>query len=99
MNKRGLRRIAVALTGASGAVYGRRLLMELLRDESVEVHLMISPSAKKVLKIEDGLDVDLERFKAASLGLARADRLVYHRYDNVAAPPSSGSFRIEALAI
>ncbi len=93
------RRIALAITGASGAVYGRRVLEELLKRAGIDTHLMISPSAAKVLKIEEGFDVDPERFEPESLGLKSAPNLVYHRYDNVAAPIASGSFRIEAMAI
>ena len=93
------RRIALAITGASGAVYGRRVLEELTARADIETHLMLSPSAAKVLKIEEGFDVDPEHFQLESLGLKGAPNLVYHRYDNVAAPISSGSFRVEAMAI
>ena len=94
-----IRRIAVALSGASGAAYGRRLLEELTTREGIETHLLISPSAKKVLAIEEGLHVDLDRFDSAQLGLASPANLVYHHYDNVAAAVASGSFQIEAMAI
>jgi 4-hydroxy-3-polyprenylbenzoate decarboxylase len=87
------------MSGASGAVYGHRLLEELLRDEGLDVHLIISPAARQILKLEEDLDVDLARFSAAALGLASNRRLVYHRYDDLAAPPSSGSFEFEAMAI
>jgi flavin prenyltransferase len=93
------RRIFVALTGASGAVYGRRLVEELLRTPAIEVHLTISPAARKILKIEEDLDIDLARFKPAALGLPRNARLCYHRYDDIGAPPASGSFQLEAMAI
>ena len=95
----GKRRIALALTGASGAVYGRRVLEELSNREDIETHLLISPSAQKVLKIEEGLDVNLDAFDPASFGLSATKNLVYHRYDNVAASVASGSFQIEAMAI
>lgn len=93
------RRIALAMSGASGAVYGRRVLEELTNREDIETHLLISPSAQKVLKIEEGLEVNLEAFDPASLGLRTSGNLVYHRYDNVAASVASGSFQIEAMAI
>ena len=55
MSARARRRIAVAISGASGAVYGRRLLETLLRDESIEVHLVISPPAKQILALEENI--------------------------------------------
>jgi 4-hydroxy-3-polyprenylbenzoate decarboxylase len=54
-------RIVLALTGASGAVYGVRLL-EVLLAAGVQVHLLISPAAKRVFQEELGLTLDLDRF-------------------------------------
>jgi flavin prenyltransferase len=96
---KGKRRAALFITGASGAVYGLRVLEELLRDAALEVHLSISPAAQKVLKVEHNISVDLAHFKPAALQIKNAGRAVYHAHDNVAAPPASGSFRIEAMAI
>jgi len=93
------RRIALAITGASGAVYGRRVLEELLARAEIEVHLIISPSARKVLCVEEGIELDSERFDPEKLGLKPSARLIYHRHDDVAAPVSSGSFRVEAMAV
>ncbi len=93
------RPIGLAMTGASGAIYGLRLLEELLRDSSLDVHFTLSPSAQKVLRVEHDMQCDLENFDAAALGIKNSRRLTYHRYDNVAAPLASGSFRIRALAI
>lgn len=94
-----LKRIALGLTGASGARYGLRLLQELVRLREVEVHLTITPAARQVLAIEEGVEVDLERFDPRSLGVKKTRRLVYHPCSNVAAPPASGSFRLHAMAI
>jgi len=93
------RRIALSMTGASGAIYGLRVLEELLRDSTLEVHLSLSPSAQKVLAVEHGIQVNLQEFNPAALGIKNAERAVYHSYDNVAAPSASGSFRIQAMAI
>jgi len=92
-------RIAVAMTGASGAVYGLRVLEELLRDKALDVHLTISPSALKVLAIEHGIKIELNAFDAKKLGVRGAEKVTYHASDNVAAPLASGSFRLKALAI
>jgi 4-hydroxy-3-polyprenylbenzoate decarboxylase len=93
------RRIGLFITGASGAIYGLRVLEALLRDDTVEVHATLSPSAQKVLKVEHGIDVNLHKFNPEALGIANAKKINYHAYDDVAAPPASGSFRMEALAI
>jgi 4-hydroxy-3-polyprenylbenzoate decarboxylase len=54
-------RIVLALTGASGAVYGVRLL-EVLIAAGINVHLLISPAARRVFHEELGLTLDLDRF-------------------------------------
>ena len=58
--------LILAITGASGAVYAVRLLDVLLANGR-EVHLLISPSGKAVLKQEIGVEVDLECFDPAPL--------------------------------
>lgn len=93
------RRIGLAITGASGSVYGLRVLEELLRAPGVEVHLTLSAAARKVLAVEHGIAVDLERFDARALGVKPGKRLVYHHHEDVSAPPASGSFRLAALAV
>ena len=52
------RRIVVAITGASGAVYAVRLLQVLTRAD-LEIHLVISPSGSAVIRQELQVDVDI----------------------------------------
>ena len=47
-------RLIVAITGASGVVYGKRLL-ETLRDKKVETHLVISLTAERIIEHELGV--------------------------------------------
>lgn len=54
-------RIVLAMTGASGAIYGVRLL-EVLLAAGQTVHLLLSPAAAAVLHEELGLKVDLQNF-------------------------------------
>ena len=61
------RRIIVAITGASGAVYGIRTL-EILRSLSVETHLIISVAARRIIEQETGRS-------AADAGEAGAGRI------------------------
>lgn len=95
-------RIVVALTGASGTIYGRRLL-QVLADLPVEVHLTLSESARKVAALELGLELDLsngESVKAALAGTrAWARAWQYHHWKNLEAPISSGSFLTSGMAV
>jgi 4-hydroxy-3-polyprenylbenzoate decarboxylase len=75
------KRLIVAISGASGAIYGVRLL-ELLRDTEIETHLVISRSAKVTLATETN-------FKIADVE-ALAD--IVHSNDDLGASCSSGSF-------
>jgi 4-hydroxy-3-polyprenylbenzoate decarboxylase len=62
------RNLVLGITGASGAVYGVRLL-SVLRAAGCEVHLSISSSGRTVMQQELGLDIDLRRVHADSLVL------------------------------
>jgi flavin prenyltransferase len=82
------RRLIVGITGASGAIYGVRLL-RLLQANDVETHLVMSRSAKVALTQE--LDVSVADV------LALAD--VVHQVDNIGASISSGSFKTLGMVI
>jgi 4-hydroxy-3-polyprenylbenzoate decarboxylase len=84
----GRSRLIVGITGASGVIYGARLLA-LLRNLPVETHLVISRSAEVTLALETDL-------KPADLR-ARAD--VVHAIGDMAAPISSGSFQTLGMVI
>lgn len=82
------RRLIVGITGASGTIYGVRLL-QLLRATDIETHLVLSRSAKITLTQE--LDIGVS--DVASL----AD--VVHQADNIGATISSGSFKTMGMVI
>jgi 4-hydroxy-3-polyprenylbenzoate decarboxylase len=93
--------LVVAITGASGAPYGVRLL-EVVLAAGREVHLAISPSGQAVIQEELGRRVDLERFDVATLlgGPApAAGRLHYHHHKDLMAPIASGSFLTAGMVI
>ncbi|MFQ5586305.1 MAG: UbiX family flavin prenyltransferase [Thermodesulfobacteriota bacterium] len=86
--------IIVAITGASGATYGLRLLRELLK-RGDDVYLIISPPGFIVLREEAGLSLEgepdergaaVKRFIGVESG-----RLHYVPYDDLLSPLSSGS--------
>jgi 4-hydroxy-3-polyprenylbenzoate decarboxylase len=74
--------IIVGISGASGAVYGVRLL-ELLKGAEIETHLIMSRAAKVTLAYETDLKVaDVEKLAT-----------VVYSNDDMGAACSSGSFR------
>ncbi|MGB3387176.1 MAG: UbiX family flavin prenyltransferase [Pseudaminobacter sp.] len=82
-------RITIAITGASGTIYGIRAL-ELLREvEEIESHLIISPAGARTALAETDYSVD------------RIKRLadVVHSYRDVGASLSSGSFRTLGMLV
>ncbi len=93
--------MVVAITGASGAAYGVRLV-EVLLAAGKTVHLAISPSGQVVIEEELGRRVDLERFDLATL-LGRTapstGHLHYHHHKDLMAPIASGSFLTAGMVI
>ncbi|MGH7056049.1 MAG: UbiX family flavin prenyltransferase, partial [Stellaceae bacterium] len=81
-------RLIVGISGASGVIYGARLL-ELLQPLAIETHLVISRAAEVTLALETDL-------KPAELR-ARAD--VVHAIGDMAAPISSGSFQTLGMIV
>lgn len=84
-----MKRLIVAITGASGALYGVRLLAQLQRTEGVETHLMISDAAALNLHHE----LDLRRRDIEAL----ADHV--HSVRDIGACVASGSFRSDGMVI
>jgi flavin prenyltransferase len=83
------RRIVVAITGATGAVYGVRLLQALRALPGVESHLVISDAAVLTLHEETGL----ARREVEALAH------VVHKAHNVGASIASGSYLTDAMVI
>lgn len=93
--------LVLAMTGASGAPYGVRLLEEWLRAGRT-VHFTLSPAAVEVLQLELNRTVRLERFDLADLLGETAPlpgQLHYHHYRNFQAGIASGSFLTAGMAI
>ena len=85
-----MKRIVVAITGASGVIYGIRFL-EMIRRyaKDSEVHLIISNTAIKIAKHETGYDKE------------HIIRLADRSYDekDLEAPIASGSFKHDGMVI
>lgn len=83
-----MRRLIVGMSGASGAIFGVRLL-ELLHGTDVETHLVMSKWAQQTLEHETG----------RSAREVRALASVCHEPGNMGASISSGSFITEGMVI
>lgn len=83
------RRLIVGMSGASGAVYGIRLLEVLAERADVETHLIISEAARLIIAHE------------ADRTATEIEALASHAYapDDLAAPMASGSFATDGMVI
>lgn len=83
-----MRRIVVAITGASGSIFGIRTL-EILLDVGIETHLVVSKWGLQTIQHEIGLSLkDVKNL---------ADK--YYDSSNLGAAISSGSFRVDGMII
>ena len=82
------RRLIVGISGASGAVYGLRLL-ELLRGTGIETHLVVTRAAD----VTRGHELEL------SAGELRALATVHHPVTDIGAAIASGSFRTMGMIV
>jgi 4-hydroxy-3-polyprenylbenzoate decarboxylase len=82
------KRLVVGISGASGVIYGVRML-QLLQNKDYEIHLIVSEAGKKNLEIETGFDLD------------QVGTLADYVYENndMAAPLASGSFLTEGMVV
>ncbi|MCX5874153.1 MAG: UbiX family flavin prenyltransferase [Deltaproteobacteria bacterium] len=84
-----MKRIIVGISGASGAIYGLRLLEVLRQTPDVETHLIVSDSARLILDHEtSAVQESIESL---------ADRV--HSPRNLAACVSSGSFKTDGMIV
>jgi flavin prenyltransferase len=83
------RRLIVAITGATGAVYGVRLLQALQRMPDVETHLLVSPAGWMNIDQE----LDQRRPEIEALGD------VVHNVRDIGASIASGSFRTDGMVV
>ena len=84
-----MKRLVIAMTGASGALYGVRLLEQLKKSGGVETHLMISDAAALNLHHE----LDIKRKDVESLAN------VVHSVRDIGACVASGSFQSDGMVI
>lgn len=83
-----MKNILIAITGASGSIYGIRLLQEL-RNQDITIHLILSSTAQQIIPYETGKTIESVK------------KLADHVYENtnLFAGPASGSFPLDAMII
>ncbi|MGO9380381.1 MAG: UbiX family flavin prenyltransferase [Dissulfurispiraceae bacterium] len=91
-----MKRYVLAITGASGSIFGIRLLGELLR--TAEVHLIISENTFAIIKDETGFDWAKETEKTVRKHFV-TKRLFFHLDKDMEAPVASGSFRTDGMLV
>ena len=82
-------KLIVGISGASGAIYGIRLLEVLHSREDIETHLVITEMGKVTITMETGYAVqDVERLATG-----------VHSIKDLAAPISSGSYKADGMVV
>jgi 4-hydroxy-3-polyprenylbenzoate decarboxylase len=84
-----MKKIIIGMSGASGLIYGIRLLEVLKVDPQVETHLVMTASAR--------LNISLETDWQADAVIALADQV--HSVKDLAASIASGSFRTDGMIV
>lgn len=81
-------KIVLAIGGASGSIYGIRLLEELIKSK-IEVHLIVSKDAKKIIEHETGKSYKYLEEKTP----------YFYDNNNQFSAPASGSFQVDGMIV
>ncbi|HET6405118.1 MAG TPA: UbiX family flavin prenyltransferase [Candidatus Thermoplasmatota archaeon] len=84
-----MRSVVVAMTGASGTPYGVRALETLAKMPDLRIHLILTPTAERLLAFEAKADVAKVKSLAHEV----------HRNDDFFAPVASGSHRFLGMLV
>ncbi len=92
------RPVAVSLSGASGVVYGIRLLQELVSREC-RVHWTISKPALRIMHEETDCQVNPRTGESSWFAGLPGHLAEYHPVEDIGALPASGSYRLRGAVI
>ena len=106
-----MKKYILAITGASGSIFGIRLLEELLK--TAEVHLVISSNTFSIIEDETGIDWAIKKSsKFIRQGgqnsklredkirkYFKTDRLFFYENTQMDAPVASGSFKTDGMLV
>ncbi len=84
-----MKQIVVAISGASGVIYGCKLVEELAKRPEVALSLIVTPPAKKLIEMET--DRSVHSIEALATNT--------YQTDDLGAPIASGSVRTDGMAI
>jgi 4-hydroxy-3-polyprenylbenzoate decarboxylase len=84
-----MRRIIIAISGATGVIYGIKLLEALQHNKLYEIHLLITPWAERIIQAETNISVKQVK-KYASY---------YYAINDFTAPIASGSFKTDGMVV
>jgi 4-hydroxy-3-polyprenylbenzoate decarboxylase len=89
-----MKRIVVGITGASGSIYAKRLIEELIKRE-IYIHVVCTDNGKKVMKFETNIDVNewIEELKA------KYEHIKLEDINNMFSEIASGSFQFHSMVI
>ncbi len=82
-------KLIIAITGASGAIYGVRLLETLKENKNVQTHLIISKSASITIASETGRTISSVKNLAS----------FHYNFEDISACLASGSFTMDGMII
>ncbi len=97
-----MKRFILAITGASGSIFGVRLLEELLKVS--EVHLVISSNTFSIIKDETGIDwtTESQQSKKTEDIMSKhfkTKRLFFYEDKHMESPIASGSFKTDGMLV
>ena len=82
-------RVIVAISGATGVIYGIKLLETLQKNKIFEIHLLITPWAERIIKSETNFSVKQVKNYASC----------YYEINDFNAPIASGSFKTDGMIV
>ena len=92
--------VVLGVTGASGAIFARRMLAMLEADKRVgKIHLVISGSGLKVLREELDVDVSKSATVATALAGGPTGKTEYLLDSDIGASIASGSYPVDGMAV
>lgn len=96
-----MKSFVVAVSGASGSIYGLRLVKELVKSDTV-VHLCLSNQSFSIIKTETGVDlsgITAKEIQEKVRKYFNSETINYYGNGNLAAPISSGSFKTDGMFV
>lgn len=96
-----MKSLIIAITGASGSIYGLRVIEELLKAKS-KIYLIITQPAFSIIKAETGINLRGETEAGTEKKIQRhfsSKAIRYYSEDNLEAPLSSGSLITDGMLV